>query len=116
MSSLGSNHFYKSRNSNKIRNSSVSSTKRFANRLSKYIGNPTDKSHKIIYQIDKDGTIVRIWKNFSEIAEFFKVPAYNVRYAVNNNKIVADCLFVKMLDYKTTIDYKVLIKYYKFVK
>ena len=107
---------YLSQKSNRIRYNHVSSRKPFAKRYHKYLSNPTDKSHKIIYQIDKNGAIVKIWKNVTEIAEFFKVPAYNVRYAVNNNKIVADCLFVKMFDYKTTIDYKVLIKYYKSVK
>ena len=107
---------YKSHNLKRISSSSYSSCKPYAKRLSKYVGNPTDKSDKIIYQIGNDGSIVRQWENNNEIAEFFNVPVAKIRYTVKTNKIFDGCLFIKMFDYKSTIDYKVLIKYYKSVK
>ena len=112
MSAKGTHHIYKSYNSHWIKNGSVSSNKPFANRIgNKYIGNPTDKSDKVIYQIGGNGSILKIWNNTKEIAEFFNVK--NIRYIMKNNYIVDGCLFIKMFDYKSTTNYEILIKYLK---
>jgi hypothetical protein len=116
MANNGSNHFYNSKNSNFSVSGALNSNKGFANQIRKYVGNPTDKTDKLIYQINTNGEIVKVWKGYTEIAEFFGVFAQSVRYYVLNNKIVSDCLFIKMMDYKSSIDYKVLIKYYKYAK
>lgn len=113
MSSSGCNHFYASKNSNFSVNGAFNSNKGFANKIRIYVGNPTDKTHKIIYQINKEGEIIKIWKSCAEIADSFKTYHAKVRYFVTNNKIFNDCLFIKMIDYKSSIDYKTLIKYYK---
>jgi hypothetical protein len=69
-----------------------------------------DTSHRILYQINSEGEIVRQWKNVAEICEVLKTYDAKVRYAINNKKVVEGCLFVPMLEYKTTTNYKILIK------
>lgn len=69
-----------------------------------------DKSSRVIYQISSEGEIVKIWNNVREISEFFNVYVTNVTYYIKNKKIVGGCLFVPMMEYKSTTDYKILIK------
>lgn len=69
-----------------------------------------DTSHRIIYQIGSEGEIVRQWKSVSEICEVLKTYDAKVRYSINNQKVVEGCLFVPMLEYKSTTNYKILIK------
>ena len=69
-----------------------------------------DNSHRVIYQINSYGEIVKQWKSISEICEVLKTYDSKVRYAISNKKIVGGCLFVYRIDYKTTTNYKLLIK------
>jgi hypothetical protein len=69
-----------------------------------------DTSHKIIYQIDKNGVIVGKWDNQSKLAEHFKTYHARISYAIKKQKLFNDFLFVPMLEYKSTTNYKLLIK------
>jgi hypothetical protein len=69
-----------------------------------------DTSHRIVYQINSDGEIVRQWKDVAEICDVFKTYDAKVRQAMNNKKVIGGCLFVPMVEYKTTTNYKILIK------
>ncbi len=69
-----------------------------------------DTSHRIIYQINSDGEIVRQWKDIAEICDVFKTYDAKVRHTINTKKVIGGCLFVPMVEYKTTTNYKILIK------
>lgn len=76
----------------------------------------SDKSHKIIYQISSNGDIVRKWRNVNEICEEFGIYSASVKKVIDAETLVGGCLFVKMMSYKTTIDYVKLIKYLTYKK
>jgi hypothetical protein len=90
----------------------VNSSKKFSERnerTTKYYSK-VDKSSRVIYQISSDGEIVKIWNNVREISEFFIIHVSNVTYYIKNKKIVGGCLFLPMMEYKSTTDYRTLIK------
>ena len=70
-----------------------------------------DKSHRIIYQIDTEGNIVRQWDSQAKAAEHFKTYQSTISYAIKNQKVFNGFLFVPMLEYKSTTNYKILIKF-----
>jgi hypothetical protein len=101
--------------SNKLSLNSLSSAKRYANRVCiKYIPNPTDKTSSLIYQINSKGKIVKTWENRLVISDFFDVTYYHVTQALKHSIIVGDCLFIKLVDYKSDTDYVKLIKFLKY--
>lgn len=73
-----------------------------------------DTSYKVVYQLSSDGTIVKVWDNMSKIAEHFNTYNANVRRSILDQTIINGFLYIKMLEYKTTIDYPILFKYLKY--
>ena len=69
-----------------------------------------DISYRIIYQIDDNGNIVKQWDSQSKVADHFKTHQATISYAIKNKKLFKGFLFVLMLEYKSTTNYKVLIK------
>jgi hypothetical protein len=70
-----------------------------------------DTSHKIIYQIDIEGKIVKQWENSNRIADYFKVFPATIGRAIKLQKLLNNFLFVPMLEYKSATNYKLLIKF-----
>lgn len=102
------------RHGGNLRLNNMSSNKGSASKRKIYVGDPTDKSHRVIYQIGKDGSIERQWDSVQEIVSTLGVDYATVRAYIKNEKLVGSCLFVLRTNYKTTIDYCVLIKYIKY--
>jgi nitrogenase subunit NifH len=71
---------------------------------------------KQIYQIDGNGNIVNKYNSLSEMDIIFNTKENVIRYYINNQILVGGNLFVFVKDYKTTIDYKTLIKFIKATK
>ena len=99
---------------NKLTVNSISSGKKFANRTFIKTISIANESIKKIYQINKEGKIVKIWNSMDEISLFYNIDYHNIHDSIRRQKVSGDCLFVKMLDYKSTIDYSILIKYLKY--
>jgi hypothetical protein len=69
-----------------------------------------DASHRILYQIDTEGNIVGQFESQNKVAQHFKTHQATICYAVKNQKMFKGFLFVPMLEYKSTTNYKLLIK------
>jgi hypothetical protein len=69
-----------------------------------------DISYRILYQIDTEGNVIKQWDSQNKVAEHFKVYQARISYAIRNKKLFKGFLFVPMLEYKSTTNYKVLIK------
>jgi hypothetical protein len=73
-----------------------------------------DKSYMRVYQLSSDGTILRNWDSIYQISEVFGVYPSQIKYYIENQKIVSGCLFIMMMEYKSTTDYSILYKYLKY--
>ena len=94
---------------------SKSSNKKFSERIrcgGRY--KKEDGSHKMIYQLSADGKIVKNWESVGKIAEHFNTYDSKIRYHIDDQRIVGGFLYVKMFEYKSSIDYPILFKYLKY--
>jgi len=69
-----------------------------------------DASHRVIYQINTEGEIVAQFESQNKLAQHFKTHQATISIAVKNQKMFKGFLFVPMLEYKSTTNYKLLIK------
>lgn len=98
--------------SNSINQNHNSSRKGFAARYRRtrhYVNQVTDKFSKMIYQINISGSLTK-WNSMQEISESLGVSVATIKYNLENGKPFNDSLFVLMSEYKSTVNYALLIK------